>query len=155
MWHILLGQECVGLTDELNQRFHLHEWQGLTVAFNKDTFNGDTQFIPIQYQHGPCQRTVVLIGIAQLRRPIGGLTNFTAASVHLHHDPAKSNTKALRTLRDIRRDLEQWDVSIVGADLNGACYNGPVEEIFHEFHTPEVPHRALWGPSALPLDQQD
>ena len=50
-WHVILGQECQLLIDALDDRFHYHEWEGLLVAFNKNTFEAD-----FDYEHSGHRR---------------------------------------------------------------------------------------------------
>ena len=91
-WHVILGQETFGVTDQLHQRLHFYEWEAITVAFDKDTFENPS-WTHHQWQHSKKEFTGLVIGSAKFRRPVGGVESFTAASLHFHHTPAKKHPK--------------------------------------------------------------
>ena len=124
------------------------------IAWNKDTFEEDIDY---QYfEFGGRHKSGILISRAKFRRPTGGINDFVAASLHFHHETAKEKVhRVVAALSEIRAKCVEHGVQIIAADLNKSTYDGPVETVFSEYITPEVPHRALWGMSSFPVKQQD
>ena len=77
-WHVVIGQECEGHLSTLQIRSHLRLWNGLVVAFNKNTF--DDNIIWHEYENiNPFaeikkESHVMRIGKVQFRRPAAGVT---------------------------------------------------------------------------------
>ena len=103
-------------------------WEGLLLAFNKDTFQDGIEYTEMLNYNPSCkpdkkEYIAMLSATAKFRRPSAGVTDFSVGSLHLHRGPAKRKDTSAVMLGYARQHALDKGVTLIVGDFNMAAYD--------------------------------
>ena len=135
-WHIITMQEASDYVDHdiLTGRFHVTDYAGCAILFNKDTFypsvdvksiylHDTRRDLPDQVMEG--EQGWVMQGVlsrASFRRsPVSGKKFFTVLSLNISNINAKKKGIAKKLILTLRAIMISQEVDLVAGDFNGTA----------------------------------
>ena len=144
----------------LHERFHVTQFAGCAVLFNKDTFYPDISVKSI-YLHDTrrCEQDHIVEG----EHGWSGQKVFTVLSLHINNVFAKKRGIAKNIIQTVRALLICQNIDSVAGDFNGAAWRcrsrvniSTIDEVFSDCALPTPPGPTpLWRPGAIPNNWAD